>query len=227
MNASFLALALFTAAPVDFDTDVLPVLAKAGCNAGACHGAAAGRGGFKLSLFGGDPAADYRAITRELEGRRVNLAQPERSLLLLKPTWQLDHEGGERFAEDSPQANVLLEWIKAGAKRTQSRTLSSIEVTPAQPTVDQLPAKLALQVTARFEDGSSRDVTELAMYSPSDAAAAAIDEHGRGEVLRPGRHAIVVRFLTHVQAVQVTAPFPGPPVELSALVSNNWISTLR
>src|SRR5262249_53330285 len=94
-----LTLAIFSA-PVDFDTDVLPVLTKAGCNAGACRGAAAGRGGFKLSLFGGDPTADHRAIARELEGRRINLAHPERSLLLLKPTWQLDHEGGQRFEED-------------------------------------------------------------------------------------------------------------------------------
>src|SRR5262245_33749895 len=108
-------------APIDFDTDVLPVLTTAGCNAGACYGAAAGRGGFKLSLFGGDPVADYRAIVRDLEGRRVNLARPERSLLLLKPTWQVDHEGGERFASDSPQAAVLLDWVRSGSRRERAR----------------------------------------------------------------------------------------------------------
>jgi hypothetical protein len=75
VNAVLLAV-LFAAVPVDFDTDVLPMLTRAGCNAGACHGAAAGRGGFKLSLFGGDPLADYRAIVQDLEGRRVNLAKP-------------------------------------------------------------------------------------------------------------------------------------------------------
>jgi len=222
VNATIFAL-LFSAVPVDFDTQVLPVLAKAGCNTGACHGAAAGRGGFKLSLFGGDPAADYRQIARELEGRRINLAQPERSLLLLKPTWQLDHEGGERFAAESPQASVLLDWIRAGAERKPTRTLTGIDVVPWQPTVEKLPAEFALQVTARFDDGTARDVTELAIYTPSDSAATTVDGHGHVQVHRPGRHAIVVRFLTQVQAMQLTAPFAHPPLDLAAATRNNWI----
>ena len=221
--AFILLLAAAPPAPVDFDTEVLPVLAKAGCNAGACHGAAAGRGGFKLSLFGGDPTADHRAIVREMEGRRVNLARPDRSLLLLKPTWQLDHEGGQRFEADSPQARVLTDWIAGGALRQQARQLVELTVEPANSTIEALPGKLSLTVTARFDDGTSRRVEDLALYTPADAAATKVDGSGRVEVVRPGRHAIVVRFLTKVVAIQITAAYAAKPLDLASLPRNNWI----
>ena len=221
---SLLYLLLLSAPPpVDFDTEVLPVLTKAGCNAGACHGAAAGRGGFKLSLFGGDPGADQRAISRELEGRRVNLARPERSLLLLKPTWQLDHEGGERFAAGSPEAALLTAWVRSGARREQSRRLVRLEVTPAQASVEQLPAEYTLCAVAHFDDATSRDVSPQAVYTPADPASTEVDARGRLKVLRPGRHSIVVRFLTQVVAVQVTAPYPLPSFAAGSLPRQNWI----
>lgn len=229
---NFCVLLLLSAAPppVDFDTDVLPVLTKAGCNAGACHGAAAGRGGFKLSLFGGDPAADQRAIARELAGRRVNLAHPERSLLLLKPTWQLEHEGGERFTADSPEAAALFAWIAEGAQRTQSRQLVRLEVAPPRPLSPgpqagsgQLPANYQLQPIAHFADGTTRDVSQLAVYTPADPASTEVSPRGEVKVLRPGRHAIVVRFLTQVVAVQVTASYPLPPLAIEKLPRQNWI----
>ena len=117
-------------AAVDFDTDVLPILTKYGCNAAACHGAAAGRGGFKLSLFGGDPGFDYHAIVHQLEGRRVNLAHPDQSLLILKPTQQLDHEGGLRFDYDGKEAALLERWVQAGSQRIQQRRLSDLRISP-------------------------------------------------------------------------------------------------
>lgn len=223
MNLFLLLLLSANPPPVDFDTDVLPVLTKAGCNAGACHGAAAGRGGFKLSLFGGDPAADQRAIACELEGRRVNLAHPERSLLLLKPTWQLEHEGGERFTADGPEAAVLLAWIRAGAQRTAPRQLVRLEVSPTQAAVEMLPAEYVLKAVAQFDDGSSRDVSGQAVYTPADPASTEVDALGRVKVLRPGRHSIVVRFLTQVVAVQVTASYPQPALAVDALPRHNWV----
>jgi len=223
VSLTFLLLLSAAPAPVDFDTDVLPVLTKAGCNAGACHGAAAGRGGFKLSLFGGDPAADQRAIARDLQARRVNLAHPERSLLLLKPTWQLEHEGGERFAADSPEAALLLAWIREGATRQPTRTLTRLEVTPTQATIAKLPAEYALNATAHFSDGASRDVSGQAVYAPADPASTEVGPQGRVQVLRPGRHAIVVRFLTQVVAVQVTASYPLTPLTAEQLPRQNWI----
>ncbi len=208
---------------VDFDTDVLPVLTRAGCNAGACHGAAAGRGGFKLSLFGGDPAADYRAIVQDLEGRRVNLVRPDRSLLLLKPTWEIDHEGGQRFESNSPHAALLKAWIESGAPRLAQRQLVRLRVEPAQATVEQVPGTLPLVVTAEFTGGSSRRVEDSAGFTPADPAATQIDARGAVQVLRPGRHTIVVRYLTDVVAVQITAPHANPPLELAMLPRNNRI----
>jgi hypothetical protein len=217
-------LATCCAPAVDFDTDVLPVLTRAGCNAGACHGAAAGRGGFRLSLFGGDPAADYRAIVHDLEGRRVNLAHPEQSLLLRKPTWELDHEGGQRFESESPSAQTLVDWVRGGAQRASApRRLASLAVTPRETTVETLPAAFDLSVTAEFSDGESRDVRELAVFTPADPASTEVDSCGRVRVLRPGRHTIIVRYLTEVAAVQVMAPFPGEAVDLSAAPRGNWI----
>ena len=220
---STLALVAILAAVPDFDTQVLPILSRAGCSAGACHGAAAGRGGFKLSLFGGDPAADYRRIVHELEGRRVNLARPQRSLLLLKPTWELDHEGGQRFESDSEFARLLTEWIRAGAPRGNGPALIALKVDPPQETVERVPAEVALRVTASFSDGSSRRVDDLAVVTPSDPAATEVAAGGVIRVLRPGRHAVVVRFLTQVVAVQITAPHEHAPLELAGLPVGNWI----
>ena len=100
---------------VDFHNDLVPVFTKQGCNAGACHGAALGRGGFKLSLYGGDPAADYDAIVRQVAGRRVNLTKPERSLVVLKPAEQVEHGGGAVFDYDGESARILVNWIRQGA----------------------------------------------------------------------------------------------------------------
>ena len=227
MNA-VIWLALFGAVPADFDTQVLPVLARAGCNAGACHGAAAGRGGFKLSLFGGDPAADYRAIVHDLEGRRVNLARPDRSLLLLKPTWEIDHEGGQRFEADSAFAKLLTEWIKAGAPRRAetagaSPQLVGLAAEPRQMTVSAVPAEVELRITAQFADGSSRRVEDMSVVTPADLASTELTGAATIRVLRPGRHAVVVRFLTHVEAVQITAPHANPPLDAAALPRTNWI----
>src|SRR5262245_35564954 len=101
--------------PFAFRTTILPILTKAGCNGGACHGAATGQGGFKLSLLGYDPPEDYDRITRELGGRRLDFDAPAESLFLRKPTRQLDHEGGRRLARDTEAYQTLLRWIGAGA----------------------------------------------------------------------------------------------------------------
>src|SRR5688500_15965519 len=98
---------------VDFETEVVPVLTRAGCNSGACHGAAAGRGGLRLSLWGSDPAQDYDALANELEGRRVNLVRPDKSLLLRKPTGDLNHGGGRRFDPDSESAALIERWVES------------------------------------------------------------------------------------------------------------------
>ena len=102
------------ARPISFQLDVMPVLTSAGCNTGSCHGSARGQDGFMLSLFGYDPKGDHHRITRQLSGRRVNLALPEASLMVTKATGEVPHTGGKLFEPDSPNAKTLIEWIKSG-----------------------------------------------------------------------------------------------------------------
>jgi hypothetical protein len=156
---------------IDFDTEIVPVFTKSGCNAGSCHGAAAGRGGFHLSLLGGDPAADHDAIVNALEGRRINLAKPGESLLLAKPTGDLPHEGGVRLEDGSAGERRLLDWIGAGAHRSQSpRKLTHFELGP-NIVANKVGVKIPLRATARFDDGKPEDVTAWTVFTSSDNAA--------------------------------------------------------
>jgi len=209
---------------VDFDTDIVPRLTKAGCNAAACHGAAAGRGGFRLSLFGGDPASDYHSIVRQLEGRRVNLRTPSQSLLLLKPTGQLDHAGGLRFDSDGATAKRIESWIRAGTPRGRRRRLKSLAIAPVEKTFGSLPATLQIRVRATFADGGqdrAQDVTKLAVYTALDTAAVKVSSSGQVKLLRPGQHHVMVQFLDRVDVVTLWSPL-GKAKNAPA-VSTNWI----
>jgi hypothetical protein len=101
--------------PVSFRLDVMPIFMRGSCNQGSCHGSARGQDGFRLSLFGFDPEGDHFRLTRELATRRVNLAQPEQSLVLQKALGNVTHTGGKRFERDSESAATLLRWLEAGA----------------------------------------------------------------------------------------------------------------
>src|SRR5262249_44755970 len=169
-----------------------------GCNSGACHGAAIGRGGFRLSLLGYDPQADYDSLLHELKGRRVNLAQPAKSLLLRKPSRQLEHEGGVKLPAKGDGYKVVLDWIKAGAPRGPRRTLTSLEVSPAKKHLAEPEQKFAVKVTARFSDGAAEDVTRWAVLTPTDTAALECSPKGEVTALRRGQHAVMVRFLGEV-----------------------------
>src|SRR5262245_5636973 len=148
---------------VTFDRDVMAVLSKAGCNLGACHGNANGKGGFKLSLRGEDPAWDHAALTRDAAQRRVNRFDPDASLLLAKPSGKLAHEGGVRFKHDSLEYGILRNWIAAGAKGADSNLprLAGIDVSPSHAILIDPQERVQVQVSARFADGTSRDVTRL------------------------------------------------------------------
>ncbi|MEX0819409.1 MAG: DUF1549 domain-containing protein, partial [Pirellulaceae bacterium] len=209
-------------APVDFDTEIVPILTKAGCNAASCHGSAAGRGGFKLSLFGGDPAWDHDEIAHRMEGRRVNPTAPDTSLLVAKPTEQIAHEGGTRFEYDGREAATFASWIREGAVRSRSRKLEQVDIAPSRSLV-RLNDEVQLQVVATFDDGTRRDVTHLSVFTPSDPAAVAATDAGKLTVMRPGRHYVLVRFLTEVQAVQVTVPLADGRVDRGVSPRSNWI----
>src|SRR5580765_7844056 len=142
-------------AQISFRNDVMAVLSKAGCNAGACHGNKNGKGGFKLSLRGQDPDFDYAALTRDLFGRRVDPMEPDRSLMLLKPTAQLSHEGGQRFRTDSREYQILRRWIDLGTPRDSASVpaLVRLEVTPPSQVLIEPADRVQIGATAIFSDG--------------------------------------------------------------------------
>ncbi|MGE0529342.1 MAG: DUF1549 and DUF1553 domain-containing protein, partial [Bdellovibrionales bacterium] len=209
--------------PPDFETQVIPVFTKAGCNSGACHGAAIGRGGFKLSLLGYDPEADYESIVREYEGRRVHLLHPEKSLLLRKPSLQLEHEGGLKLSRFKEGYALVRDWIKAGAPRTSRRKLVKLAVTPSVQVLNNTGDRFQLRVNAHFDDGKTEEVTAWTLFTPADESALKVSERGEVTALRRGRHQIMVRFLGEVSAVTVTVPLQENPARPFARHQKNFI----
>jgi hypothetical protein len=204
-------------APVDFENDLIPVFTRFGCNAGACHGSAIGRGGFKLSLFGGNPRADFDAVVRQVEGSRINLARPEQSLVILKPTESITHGGGERFDLDHDSTKLLLAWIGQGARLVSQRTLERVEIAPRKHVGESLNQPVALRATAHFSDGSSRDVTRWTVFQAEDSSAVKIEpESSSSRVLRRGRHIVVARYLTEVVPIELIVPLTDSRVNLAA-----------
>ncbi len=209
--------------PVHFDTEIVPLLTKAGCNSGACHGAAAGRGSFHLSLLGANPEADYEAIFHEFEGRRLNLVNPSQSLIFAKPTGYLDHGGSVLFDEDSVLAARMLAWIGAGAPRRGVRELTSLDIEPLNARFDQLPATVPIKVIAKFDNGPAQDVTAWALLTPADPAAIQIDDQHRANVARRGQHVIIARFLDRVVPLQISAPYSDSAIDHSKQPSAGFI----
>lgn len=223
---AWLAVALLAAEvdqPVHFDNNIIPVLTKAGCNAGACHGAAAGRGGFHLSLLGADPAADYETIVQAYEGRRINLVHPERSLLLAKPTGQLDHGGDVALDEDSPGAARLLAWIRSGAQRAEPRRLIKFEIEPRRHISSAIPSSVPLRVMATFEGGPAENVTAWTVFTSADPAAVEIDRNHVATIRRRGQHVVIARFLDRVVPIQFNMPLSDDKIDLSREPRANFI----
>ena len=180
-----------------FRTDIAPLLSKAGCNMGACHGNLNGKGGFKLSLRGEDPSLDYQSLTHDLGGRRLSRIAPETSLIVLKPTGAVAHEGGQRFSRDSIEAQTLLAWIAAGASddRASAPRVKSLRVFPAERVLTPGALDQQLIVTALFADGTTRDVTRQAAYDVSDPTRAEVSVDGLVHARRPCETAIAVRYM--------------------------------
>lgn len=211
----------------DFDTEVMPVLTRAGCNTGACHGAAAGRGGFHLSLLGSDPAADHAAIVQEFEGRRVNPAHPERSLLLAKPTGRMDHGGNTVLESEGAGATRLREWIRDGAPRGSDRHLTAVWVS-FEPLQSRLPTIVPIRVLATFRGGPQatdqpEDVTAWTMFTPADPAAVEIGPDFVARVKRRGQHVVIARFLSRVMPLQISVPLSDEQVDLTDEPRANFV----
>ncbi|MEZ6123480.1 MAG: DUF1549 and DUF1553 domain-containing protein [Planctomycetaceae bacterium] len=198
------------AAEIDFENDLLPILTRHGCNSGPCHGKARGQGGFQLSLLGFDADFDYDAIAKDGRGRRVFAGVPEHSLLLTKPAGAVPHGGGRRFDLDSSEYRILQQWVVDGMPRHAEGApkLLTVEVAPAS-VVLKYGEQHALKVTARFDDGSSRDVTQLSAFQSSEAPIAAVDDAGQltaGQIT--GDAAVMARFMGQIAVCDITVPRP-------------------
>jgi hypothetical protein len=211
--------------PVHFANDVAPLFSKLGCNSGGCHGKASGQNGFRLSVFGFDPDADYDALVKEARGRRIFPAAPEQSMLLLKPTGTVPHGGGRRLEVGSLDYVLLHEWLKQGTPigQTNGPSLVAVRVSPTERILG-LKAEQQILTTAVFSDGSQRDVTAAASYTSNAGHVAAVDGLGRvhtGSV--PGEVAITVHYMGQVAAVRFQMPRPNAPNPYPSLPVNNRI----
>ena len=193
-----------------FRNEVQAVLAKAGCSMGACHGALAGKGGFRLSLRGYDSERDYKSITREARGRRVELDDPGRSLLLAKPTGALPHKGGIRLDAQSRNYRVIAQWIAQGAigPSQSDRRLQRISVLPESATLSKGDESQVL-VFAHYDDGLVSDVTHLSKFSATDESVATVDSEGLASVTGSGEAAILVWYGSKVVLARMVVPFPN------------------
>ena len=199
-----------TSRPFHFETDVVPILSRFGCNSSGCHGKAEGQNGFKLSIFGFDPQADHVALSSEGRGRRTNPALPEKSLLLQKACGDIPHGGGVRIRKNSEEYRALANWITAGLPYGEATAprVASITVTPRE-LVMVLKAQQALKVVAKFDNGFEEDVTRHAKFQSNNDGLAAVDEHGlvtTGET--PGDVAIMASYLGAVDVFRVLIPRP-------------------
>jgi len=223
-----------SAARISFLHDVHPILSKAGCNQGTCHGNANGKGGLKLSLRGGSPEQDFYNLVGEAFGRRINRAQPERSLLLRKPTAAVAHEGGQRFRPDAREYRVIRQWIREGGQSdlATAPALTRLEVTPAARVIQAPVTRQQLSVRAYFGDGRTRDVTSEAVYESSDPS---VTVSGDGLVQAPSSGAeagILVRWADGMEAAHLIfvpdrPAFTAGAFEVRNLVDEAVLAKLR
>jgi hypothetical protein len=215
---------------VTFERDVIPVLTRDGCNAGACHGKARGQNGFQLSLLGFDANFDYAAITQEARGRRVFPAAPEESLLLQKPSARLPHGGGKRLEPGGSHYELMKRWIELGMPRTppDAPRLKSIRVAPTERRMAQNEEQ-QLVVTADYTDGTSHNVTDMAAFQSNESAVVAVSLDGLIKASAiPGEAAITARFMGTFATCEVTIPLPGtvPAESYAQLPQQNFIDGL-
>lgn len=199
------------ATEIEFENHVQSILSRSGCNMGACHGALAGKGGFRLSLRGYDSTTDHFHITRQDRGRRIDLSNPSESLLLAKATGTVPHKGGVRLQKDSDDYRLLEKWIASGAvgPRDSDPRIQSIEVSPSDVSLTRND-KQKLLVKAIYSNGRVTDVTKWAKFTSTDESVASIDEQGTITVLGAGEGAVSVWFASKIGLARIRVPFSNP-----------------
>lgn len=213
---------------VSFRQDVMPILFRAGCNSGTCHGSARGKDGFMLSLFGYDAKGDYHRIVNEMVGRRLNLAVPKQSLLLKKATGTVPHTGGQLFKQDSEYYETLYRWIAAGAPDDEALVAEAVglELSTDSLVFEKSGSKQSVSVVALFSDGSKRDVTTLARFHSNNASVADIDEHGHVTAAGPGDTNVFARYSRFTIGAEVIVLPPADGFAWPDPPSTNYVDEL-
>ena len=191
--------------PLSFEKDIVPILTRSGCNTGSCHGAARGKDGFMISLFGYDPNGDYHRVTREIGMRRINLAVPNESLLLTKAVGQVPHSGGKLFGQDSVYYAMILEWLRDGALADAEAPpkVVSLDIFPLQAVIEGKDSTQRFIAVAQYDDGTTRDVTNLSAFMTNNETSAAIDQDGLVTAGARGEAFVMARFETKTVGRQV------------------------
>lgn len=205
--------------------DIAPILNKAGCTSGPCHGSAKGKNGFKLSLRGYDAQFDYEALLYDLSGRRFNRAEPAKSLMLAKPTQEVAHGGGLRFDANSDYFRTIYRWIEQGVPFGDEAkdTVQAVEVTPKDIFMAKPGEQVSVKVTARYVDGAVRDVSRDATVESSVPDVAGVDAAGAVKGERIGEATLLVRFMGKLNTIPVTVLNPAPGFAWKALPQHNFI----
>src|SRR5438270_610914 len=188
--------------PVSFRRDVVAALSRAGCSQGACHGSPQGKNGFRLSLRGFDPDLDYATLVREQGGRRVDRVNPEASLILLKGSGRMPHQGAVAMSRADVSYKTVLRWILEGCRDLPAPPLTRLEVLPGGGKLDTPERRLTAR--AHFKDGSSREVSDLAVFTSSEPALAPVTKDGRVRFMKTGEASVLVRYLDRITGVRLT-----------------------
>ena len=210
---------------LSFVKDIVPIFTKFGCAGSNCHGSIRGKAGFKLSLFGYEPGLDYQAIVKAADGRRVNLTDPEASLILKKPTFQVPHGGGVRFEKGSLPYDAIVEWLRAGAKYDSagSPRLASLSVYPSERWMAGTGQTQQLVVTGRYTDGSVEDMTDKVQFTSNDEAIVDVSRAGVLKTVAPGESTIMVRTLGQAVAARVFVVRSAAGPDYPAVHADNYI----
>lgn len=214
--------------PISFKLDVMPIFMKSGCNTGSCHGAARGKDGFRLSLFGFDADGDHYRLTRELSGRRVDLAVPASSLVVEKSIGAVPHTGGKRFAPESELYKDLVEWITMGCPNDPATipVCTSLEIYPQQAVLDGEGATQQVTVLAKYSDGTDRDVTGQALFLSNNDNSASINENGLVTAGKRGEAFVMARFATHTVGSQYIVLPKGLQFTFPQTTPTNYVDEL-
>jgi uncharacterized protein DUF1549/uncharacterized protein DUF1553/Big-like domain-containing protein len=210
---------------ISFVNDIAPIFTRMGCSNSSCHGSINGQSGFKLSLFGYEPETDYKAVVEVSDGRRVNRAEPAKSLILLKPTLGVRHGGGKRFEVGSLEYQVIKEWIESGAHASGSNEakLVRLEVVPRERVLVRADAQQQLVVLAHYSDGTTVDVTRKVRYQSNDDSIASVSTDGLVAAKRSGEAAILVRSMDQVTAARIGVVLGSPVKNYPTVARNNFI----